>query len=121
MELIYREGSGLATATADLDALVQRFVFEDESGRLKLFRMAKDYYEAMTVHMAANPQLINGLGRDLDIVLAYVEILAQVNSPHLTFFSTSHPVVCLISLDSLTLTISSPSLSPCPVCVYCLL
>jgi hypothetical protein len=37
--------TGLATATADLDALVQRFVFEDDHGRMKLFRMAKEYYE----------------------------------------------------------------------------
>ena len=87
LELLYREGAGLATATADLDALVQRFVFEDETGRLKLFRMAKDYYEAMTIHMAANPQLINGLGRDLDIVLAYVEVLAQVNEEGFDFIS----------------------------------
>jgi hypothetical protein len=68
------------TYTADLDALVQRFVFEDDHGRLKLFRMAKEYYEAMTVHMAANPHLVNGLGRDLDIVLEYVEVLSKVNN-----------------------------------------
>ena len=88
LELLYREGAGLATTTADLDALVQRFVFEDEAGRLKLFRMAKDYYEAMTKHMATNPQLINGLGRDLDIVLAYVEVLAQVNEDGFDFISS---------------------------------
>ena len=79
-QIMYREGSGLATATADLDALVQRFVYEDNVGRLKLFRMAKDYHEAMTVHMTANPQLVNGLGRDLDIVLVYVEVLSRVNT-----------------------------------------
>lgn len=79
-QIMYKEGAGLATATADLDALVQRFVFEDNAGRLKLFRMAKDYHEAMTVHMAANPQLVNGLGRDLDIVLVYVEVLSKVNT-----------------------------------------
>ena len=79
-QIMYKEGAGLATATADLDALVQRFVYEDNVGRLKLFRMAKDYHEAMTVHMAANPQLIHGLGRDLDIVLVYVEVLSKVNT-----------------------------------------
>ena len=79
-QIMYREGSGLATATADLDALVQRFVYEDNVGRLKLFRMAKEYHEAMTVHMTANPQLVNGLGRDLDIVLVYVDVLSRVNT-----------------------------------------
>jgi hypothetical protein len=34
----------------------------------------------MTVHMAANPHLVNGLGRDLDIVLEYVEVLSKVNT-----------------------------------------
>ena len=79
-QIMYKEGTGLAAATADLDVLVQRFVYEDNVGRIKLFRMAKDYYEAMTVHMAANPQLVDGLGRDLDIVLVYVEVLSKVNT-----------------------------------------
>ena len=61
-QIMYKSGNGLATATADLDALVQRFVYEDNAGRMKLFRMAKDYHEAMTIHMTANPQLITGLG-----------------------------------------------------------
>jgi hypothetical protein len=79
LQISYKQGSGLATATADLDALVQRFVFEDSDGRFKLFHMAKDYYDAMTDHMESNPQLISGLGGDLDIVYAYIEVLKKVN------------------------------------------
>lgn len=79
LQISYKQGTGLATATADLDALVQRFVFEDSDGRFKLFHMAKDYYDAMTDHMESNPQLIAGLGGDLDIVYAYIEVLKKVN------------------------------------------
>jgi hypothetical protein len=79
LQIMYKEGTGLATATADLDALVHRFVFEDSDGRFKLFHMAKDYYDAMTVHMESNPQTIPGLVGDLDIVYAYIEVLNKVN------------------------------------------
>lgn len=70
----------VSTVNTDLLVLVQRFVSENDTGRLKVYHVAKDYYEAMIAHMnvISNTSLSIRLKKDIDIVLVYIEILSNV-------------------------------------------